>query len=125
MFDRIYALVASLSWTKSLHELSFFINTDMLTFMHPCTNSVLYILIASPLLTGMDNQGDGKLLRPVRLPACCLDVGSVDADMSYKLVIMTGDGELLLVEANGSELSLAVAHVEFNGRVFGFKDDFF
>ena len=73
----------------------------------------------------MDNQGDGKLLRPVRLPACCLDVGSVDADMSYKLVIMTGDGELLLVEANGSELSLAVAHVEFNGRVFGFKDDFF
>ena len=42
-----------------------------------------------------------------------------------ELVIMTVDGELLMVEANGSEFSLAVAHVEFNGGVYGFKDDFF
>ena len=42
--------------------------------------------------------------------------------MSYQLV-MTGDSQLLLVGANG-ELSLAVAHVEFNGEVSGYKDDF-
>ena len=69
----------------------------------------------------------GKLLRTVALPACCLHVGlitkvSVDVEMSYQLV-MTGDSKLLLVGANG-ELSLAVAHVEFNGDVSGYKDDF-
>ena len=42
ILDRICALITSLSWTKSLHELSFFISTNNYADFYAPTNTLFY-----------------------------------------------------------------------------------